>query len=52
MDEIVEKGIVAHKYKNGDSEEGGLDNWLNLLKEARNSETSGGFCRGFQNEFV
>jgi guanosine-3',5'-bis(diphosphate) 3'-pyrophosphohydrolase len=42
MDEIAEKGYAAHyKYKNGNSEEGGLDNWLNLLKEAlENSETS------------
>ncbi|HEY4616718.1 MAG TPA: RelA/SpoT family protein, partial [Flavobacterium sp.] len=42
MDEIAEKGYAAHyKYKNGESEEGGLDNWLNLLKEAlENSETS------------
>jgi GTP pyrophosphokinase len=42
MDEIAEKGYAAHyKYKNGTSEEGGLDVWLNLLKEAlENSETS------------
>ena len=42
MDEIAEKGYAAHyKYKNGNSEEGGLDVWLNLLKEAlENSETS------------
>lgn len=42
MDEIAEKGYAAHyKYKNGDSEEGGLDVWLNLLKEAlENSETN------------
>jgi guanosine-3',5'-bis(diphosphate) 3'-pyrophosphohydrolase len=42
MDEIAEKGYAAHyKYKNGVTEEGGLDNWLNLLKEAlENSETS------------
>lgn len=42
MDEIAEKGYAAHyKYKNGDSEEGGLDSWLNLLKEAlENSETN------------
>jgi guanosine-3',5'-bis(diphosphate) 3'-pyrophosphohydrolase len=42
MDEIAEKGYAAHyKYKNGNSEEGSLDNWLNLLKEAlENSETS------------
>ncbi len=42
MDEIAEKGYAAHyKYKNGASEEGGLDAWLNLLKEAlENSETN------------
>jgi GTP pyrophosphokinase len=40
MDEIAEKGYAAHKYKNGNTEEGGLDNWLNLLKKPENSETS------------
>ncbi len=42
MDEIAEKGYAAHyKYKNGDSEEGGLDVWLNLLREAlENPETN------------
>ncbi|MFT4983063.1 MAG: guanosine-3',5'-bis(diphosphate) 3'-pyrophosphohydrolase [Flavobacterium sp.] len=42
MDEIAEKGYAAHyKYKNGTSQEGGLDVWLNLLKEAlENSQTS------------
>lgn len=42
MDEIAEKGYAAHyKYKNGDAEEGGLDVWLNLLREAlENSETN------------
>jgi GTP pyrophosphokinase len=42
MDEIAEKGYAAHyKYKNGASEESGLDIWLNLLKEAlENSESS------------
>jgi GTP pyrophosphokinase len=42
MDEIAEKGYAAHyKYKNGASEESGLDVWLNLLKEAlENSETN------------
>ncbi len=40
MDEIAEKGYAAHyKYKNGATEENGLDVWLNLLKEAlENSE--------------
>ena len=42
MDEIAEKGYAAHyKYKQGASEESGLDVWLNLLKEAlENSETN------------
>nr|WP_294926765.1 RelA/SpoT family protein [uncultured Flavobacterium sp.] len=42
MDEIAEKGYAAHyKYKNGASEESGLDIWLNLLREAlENSETN------------
>lgn len=42
MDEIAEKGYAAHyKYKNGQTEENGLDNWLNLLREAlENSQTS------------
>lgn len=42
MDEIAEKGYAAHyKYKQGNSEESGLDIWLNLLKEAlENSETN------------
>ena len=40
MDEIAEKGYAAHyKYKQGATEENGLDVWLNLLKEAlENSE--------------
>jgi GTP diphosphokinase / guanosine-3',5'-bis(diphosphate) 3'-diphosphatase len=42
MDEIAEKGYAAHyKYKQGNSEESGLDVWLNLLKEAlENPETN------------
>lgn len=42
MDEIAEKGYAAHyKYKNGATEENGLDVWLNLLREAlENSETN------------
>ncbi len=42
MDEIAEKGYAAHyKYKNGTTEENGLDVWLNLLKEAlENSESN------------
>lgn len=42
MDEIAEKGYAAHyKYKQGATEESGLDTWLNLLKEAlENSETN------------
>lgn len=39
MDEIAEKGYAAHyKYKNGATEESGLDTWLNLLKEALESQ--------------
>jgi guanosine-3',5'-bis(diphosphate) 3'-pyrophosphohydrolase len=35
MDEIAEKGYAAHyKYKQGTTEESGLDIWLNQLKEA------------------
>ena len=35
MDEIAEKGYAAHyKYKQGATEESGLDTWLNLLREA------------------
>jgi GTP pyrophosphokinase len=42
MNEIAEKGYAAHyKYKQGGTEESGLDVWLNLLKEAlENSETN------------
>ena len=42
MNEIAEKGYAAHyKYKQGGSEDSGLDTWLNLLKEAlENSETN------------
>jgi guanosine-3',5'-bis(diphosphate) 3'-pyrophosphohydrolase len=42
MDEIAEKGYAAHyKYKNGGTEESGLDVWLNLLREAlENQETN------------
>ncbi len=39
MDEIAEKGYAAHyKYKQGATEESGLDVWLNLLKEALESQ--------------
>ncbi len=38
MDEIAEKGYAAHyKYKQGGTEESGLDQWLNLLREALES---------------
>jgi GTP diphosphokinase / guanosine-3',5'-bis(diphosphate) 3'-diphosphatase len=42
MNEIAEKGYAAHyKYKNGTTEENGLDVWLNLLREAlENSESN------------
>ncbi len=34
MDEIAEKGYAAHfKYKQGNVEEGGLETWLNRLKD-------------------
>lgn len=34
MDEIAEKGYAAHfKYKHGNTQESGLENWLNKLKE-------------------
>jgi len=34
MNEIAEKGYAAHfKYKHGNQNESGLENWLNLLKE-------------------
>lgn len=41
MDEVAEKGYAAHyKYKNGGTEENGMEAWLNLLKEAlENSES-------------
>lgn len=35
MDEIAEKGYAAHfKYKHGNQNESGLDDWLNKLKES------------------
>lgn len=41
MDEVAEKGYAAHyKYKNGASEEHGLETWLNLLKEALENSSS------------
>jgi guanosine-3',5'-bis(diphosphate) 3'-pyrophosphohydrolase len=41
MDEIAEKGYAAHyKYKQGGTEESGLDVWLNLLKEALENQES------------
>ncbi|AXG74961.1 bifunctional (p)ppGpp synthetase/guanosine-3',5'-bis(diphosphate) 3'-pyrophosphohydrolase [Flavobacterium arcticum] len=41
MDEIAEKGYAAHyKYKQGNSEEHGLETWLNLLKEALENTSS------------
>ena len=41
MDEIAEKGYAAHyKYKNADTEEHGLEIWLNQLKEALENQTS------------
>ncbi len=41
MDEIAEKGYAAHyKYKNGATEEHGLEIWRNQLKEALENSTS------------
>ena len=41
MDEIAEKGYAAHyKYKNADTEEHGLEIWLNQLKEALENQSS------------
>jgi len=41
MDEIAEKGYAAHyKYKNGTTEEHGLEIWLNQLKEALENSTA------------
>ena len=41
MDEVAEKGYAAHyKYKQGNSEEHGLETWLNLLKEALENSSS------------
>lgn len=41
MDEIAEKGYAAHyKYKNGATEEHGLEIWLNQLKEALENQAA------------
>ena len=54
MDEIAEKGYAAHyKYKNADSEEHGLETWLNQLKEAienqaNNNESAVDFVEDFK----
>lgn len=41
MDEVAEKGYAAHyKYKNGATEEHGLEIWLNQLKEALENSAS------------
>ena len=41
VDEVAEKGYAAHyKYKNGATEEHGLETWLNLLKEALENASS------------
>ncbi len=40
MDEIAEKGYAAHfKYKQGNENENGLDDWLNKLKETLENNT-------------
>jgi GTP diphosphokinase / guanosine-3',5'-bis(diphosphate) 3'-diphosphatase len=54
MDEIAEKGYAAHyKYKNADTEEHGLETWLNQLKEAienqaNNNESAVDFVEDFK----
>lgn len=50
MDEIAEKGYAAHyKYKQGNTEEHGLETWLNLLKEAL--ENTSGSAVDFVEDF-
>lgn len=51
MDEVAEKGYAAHyKYKQGgDTEEHGLETWLNLLKEAL--ENTSGSAVDFVEDF-
>ncbi|AQS92970.1 RelA/SpoT family protein [Polaribacter sp. BM10] len=40
MNEIAEKGYAAHfKYKQGDSNESGLETWLNRLKESLENQS-------------
>ncbi|TCP24772.1 GTP pyrophosphokinase [Tenacibaculum skagerrakense] len=40
MDEIAEKGYAAHfKYKQGNENDNGLDDWLNKLKETLENNT-------------
>ncbi|MFK8061300.1 MAG: bifunctional (p)ppGpp synthetase/guanosine-3',5'-bis(diphosphate) 3'-pyrophosphohydrolase [Polaribacter sp.] len=40
MNEIAEKGYAAHfKYKQGNSKDDGLENWLNKLKETLETHT-------------
>ncbi|NVK53156.1 MAG: bifunctional (p)ppGpp synthetase/guanosine-3',5'-bis(diphosphate) 3'-pyrophosphohydrolase [Flavobacteriaceae bacterium] len=41
MDEIAEKGYAAHfKYKQGNVEENGLEDWLNKLKETLENQST------------
>ena len=41
MHEIAERGYAAHfKYKQGDSEESGIEQWLNRLKEVMENQES------------
>jgi len=41
MHEIAERGYAAHfKYKQGDSEESGIEQWLNRLKEVMENQDS------------
>ena len=44
MHEIAERGYAAHfKYKQGDSEESGIEQWLNRLKEVMENQDSNAF---------
>ncbi len=50
MDEVAEKGLAAHwKYKDEDSTESALDNWLNTVRDQL--EQSEGHAIDFVNDF-
>ena len=53
MHEIAERGYAAHfKYKQGDSEESGIEQWLNRLKEVMENQDSNAidFVDDFKNQ--